>query len=144
MWKPESWLEFAVLKLTSHCTVALFGSIMNSFPVNSQTPHSYRDQLSVYQYFLYWDHSHSLDYEATGLQNTVLIPGRERAARRRLWELVLHSCAKLFVPVSPMGAGIQDNSQHTLLLGHAPTPTSLLQMHTLLLWCECPSRTDTD
>lgn len=85
-----------------------------------------------------------------GLHNAVLIPARERAARCPLWELVLPSCAKLFVPVSPMGAGIQDNSQRTLLSGHAPMPTSLccnlslLCVHTLLLWCECHFSTDTD
>lgn len=59
------------------------------------------------------------------MHNAVLIPGRERAARCRLWELVLPSCTKLFAPVSPMGAGIQDNSQRTLLSGHASMPTPL-------------------
>lgn len=57
--------------------------------------------------------------------------------RYPLWELVLPPCTKLFVLVSPMWAGIQDNSQSILLWGHAPMPTSLLltllQMHALSL-----------
>lgn len=80
MWQPEARLKCAVLKLPNHHRVASFRSAMDSIPVNSQTPHYYWDLLSLCQDFLQWDHSNSLDYEATEAHNAVMIPGREGAA----------------------------------------------------------------